>query len=550
MAQKRSKPQALQVDMGTKRKEQQEQGPIKGRFMKLDTKRSALLERARACAALTIPFLLPPEGADENTPLPTPYQGLGARAVNNLAAKLLLALLPPNSPFMRLQLDEELLKKVKKELQKEDIKTLVEEQLAGRERQVTSFIEEKGHRVSVFKLALHLIVTGNALLFIPDDGDIKIYRLDSYVVRRDPMGNVLEIITKELIARDALPLKVQAALAAKFSDKQQEGTQPAVEADEKPLELYTRIVRDGDKVYVTQEVDGIDVLKTLGTEKHVYPVAICPWLALRWTSVDGEDYGRGHVEQYLGDFQALESLSKNILDGAAVASKTIFLVNPNSVTDIDDLIETPNAGFAAGTKDDVHALQVDKYHDLQSATLTAQKLEDRLAAAFLLNSSVQRQAERVTAEEIRYVAQELESSLGGIYSILAIEFQYPYAIRVMAVMQKQRRLGPLPSGVNPIITTGMEALGRGHDLNKLLTFMDICQKGGEQAMAAVNWADFFTRVATGLGMELGALIKSPEQMAAEQQQSMMANMAQGAAPGVAQEVVKGAMQQGIQPAQQ
>lgn len=94
--------------------------------------------------------------------------------------------------------------------------------------------------------------------------------------------------------------------------------------------------------------------------------------------MDGEDYGRGHVEQYLGDFQALESLSKNILEGAAVASKTIFLVNPNSVTDIDDLIDTPNAGFAAGTKDDVHALQVDKYHDLQSATLTAQKLEERL----------------------------------------------------------------------------------------------------------------------------------------------------------------------------
>lgn len=57
------------------------------------------------------------------------------------------------------------------------------------------------------------------------------------------------------------------------------------------------------------------------------------------------------------------------------------------------------------------------------------------------------------------MAQELESALGGIYSILAIEFQYPYALRVMAVMQKQRRLGPLPAGVNPIITTGMEALG-------------------------------------------------------------------------------------------
>ena len=40
--------------------------------------------------------------------------------------------------------------------------------------------------------------------------------------------------------------------------------------------------------------------------------------------------------------------------------------------------------------------------------------------------SVQRDAERVTAAEVTLMANELENSLGGIYSILTQEFQLKY----------------------------------------------------------------------------------------------------------------------------
>ncbi|WP_416142518.1 portal protein [Escherichia coli] len=46
------------------------------------------------------------------------------------------------------------------------------------------------------------------------------------------------------------------------------------------------------------------------------------------------------------------------------------------------------------------------------------------------NSAVQRTGERVTAEEIRYVASELEDTLGGVYSILSQELQLPL-VRVL-----------------------------------------------------------------------------------------------------------------------
>ena len=48
-----------------------------------------------------------------------------------------------------------------------------------------------------------------------------------------------------------------------------------------------------------------------------------------------------------------------------------------------------------------------------------------MSYAFLLNTAIQRDAERVTAQEIRYMAQQLETAMGGIYSLLSQEFQLP-----------------------------------------------------------------------------------------------------------------------------
>ena len=68
--------------------------------------RETYLTRARRSAELTIPTLMPPSGHSSATEYPTPYQSVGARGVNNLASKLLLTLLPPNSPFFRLTIDD------------------------------------------------------------------------------------------------------------------------------------------------------------------------------------------------------------------------------------------------------------------------------------------------------------------------------------------------------------------------------------------------------------------------------------------------------------
>ena len=204
-----------------------------------------------------------------------------------------------------------------------------------------------------------------------------------------------------------------------------------------------------------------------------------------------------------------------------------------------------NGGFVPGRPDDIAPLQLEKSQDLQIAKSTCDALEQRLSYAFMLNSAVQRQAERVTAEEIRYVAGELEDTLGGIYSILTQELQLPLVNRLIIQLQSIGMLSDMPENiVQPAVTTGVEALGRGHDYNKLTTFMSTISAVPEAA-AVVNWGNFTRAVGSACNIDTTGIILTPEEIQQRQQQDLMSNMATAATPNL----TKG-MMDSMQPKQQ
>jgi len=113
------------------------QDTAKERYEKLKQDREHFLDRAQECSELTIPSLLPPDGFHSSSDLYNPFQSVGARGVNNLASKLLLLLLPPNSPFFRLSIAGN----AKKELEtQKDLKSEIEKSLATIEREVSAKI--------------------------------------------------------------------------------------------------------------------------------------------------------------------------------------------------------------------------------------------------------------------------------------------------------------------------------------------------------------------------------------------------------------------------
>jgi hypothetical protein len=480
----------------------------------LEGKRYQYLDRSRSCSKLTLPYVMPEEGHGPHSRLDTPFQGVGARGVNNLASKLLLALLPPNAPFFRLNIDKYALAN---EGAPEELISEIETSLQQVEESVMSEISREAYRTAIHAALKHLIVTGNVLLYMPDEGGIRVFHLDRFVVDRDPMGNVLHIATKENLSYEAVDDEVKEALASS-------GGQPTDE-----IHLYTAACREGDNFVIYQDVNGVALPSSGGTVKADKN----PFIPLRFSRIDGESYGRGYVEEYLGDLQSLEGLTRAIVEGSAAAAKVMFLVNPNGTTRARTLAESPSGAIVQGNAADVTTLQLNKVNDFRTAQASIQVISDRLGSAFLLTSGVVRNAERVTAEEIRMLSQELESALGGLYSLLSTEMQLPFVNRLMDVMKRKKKLPALPKDVvSPVIITGVEALGRGNDLQKLDLFLaGAAQVVGPQAVAEfVNVGEYFQRRATSLGIKTAGLVKSQEEMQAEQQQAQQMAMLQQVAP--------------------
>ena len=515
------------------------EGSCSSRYNRLTSKRDYYLDRARETAELTIPALLPPEGFTSASDIYTPFQSVGARGVNNLSSKLLMLLLPPNTPFFRLMPDSDTLKELEEQ---PDIKQEVEGSLSKIERQLMDEIEVGAFRVAVFEALKHMIIAGNTLVHVPDNGALKVFPLSNYVIRRGPDGSVQEIIVKELISKQDLGLE-----SPEYESADGSYGDSYVPNDAKPI--YTKIIKVGDVYQVYQEIDDQIIEESYGE----YPLDLLPWLPLRMVRVDGEDYGRSFAEEQLGDLRSLEGLTQALVESAAAASKLVFMVRPNATTRKSDIAEANNGDVVTGSPDDVTVLQSGKYQDMRVVLDAVQRIEERLKFVFLLNESIQRNADRVTAEEIRFMANELESALSGVYSLLSVEFQLPLVRILMKRMQAKGKIPKLPKdSITPVIVTGTAALGRGNDLQKLKSFLqDLITLTGASpnSIQRIKTGDLIRRLATGHGIEVQGLIRSDEEiqsmMQQQQQQALMQQGLTEAVKGAAPEAGKQMIQQGI-----
>ncbi len=526
----------------------QPKGELAQEYERLKPARQPFLDRARANAKLTIPALCPEEGDNSYTTYKNPAQDSGAEGVNHLAAKLLTTLFPTQTTFFKYTLEESVIQEAE-EAEKANpqlraaggsIRGSLEKKLLERERIIQDYVEQKAFRVQLGEVFKYLIVTGNALLRFTTEGGLKIHKLATYVVERDASGNVLQVITHENISFRALPDEIQARISARSPD--------LIECDK--LNLYTRwkLDRMGDKWDTIQEVAGLVVEETKGDfVKDELPV-----IPLRWTAQTDESYGRSMVEDHMGSLESLEILTDYVNATARAAAKTIFLVNPMSVTKPRELAKVPNLGFVEGKEGDIRAFGIEKLQEMRIAEARIDKLERKLAAAFLMNSSVQRDAERVTAEEIRYLVQELQTAFGGVYSVFSQELQLPLLKHIEATLRKDKKLWNLPADtVRPIIVTGIEALGRGHSLDGLMQFLTIAERLGDEGLAEINKREVELRAATYLGVDTDGLLKTQAEKDAEKQreaelmrQQQTTDLIKPAVPAIAQGAVAGMAAEG------
>ncbi len=498
--------------------------------------RQTYLDEAFKSSKLTIPSVVPDNQDIRNRTIPIeltkPFQSLGARGVNNLSAKLLMTLLPSASSFFRYVLSEAV--KEEAESINADL-TELQSKLARREARINSEVEIQGIRPKAYQAIRHLLIAGNVTLYKDPKDGMRVYPLNSYVAKRDGTGKLLDLIICEQVDKESITDEDVLAIVRMHGSGESTDVK---DADRKTVDLYTRIILNEKGRYESwQEICKQEIE---GTRKTWDP-ELLPWMCLRYTSIDGEDYGRGFVEEYRGDLTSFEQLSRDIQFASANAAKVVWRISPNSVLKPKKFMDTPNGGAVSGEKDDIEAMRVDKTGDLQVATMQMDRLEKALSASFMLNSSFQRNAERVTAEEIRRLAQELEDTLGGVFSLLSQEFQLPLALVLEAdLVRSDKKFGKLPKGSVRIgVVTGLAAIGRNQELERLVSGLNLVAQVSQvfpELPMYVKQENLSLRIWSGSGVETDGLLKTAKEVQAEMQarqqaaaqQTLGAELAKGA----------------------
>ena len=477
------------------------------RYSKLSGNRSQFLETAVDCSKLTLPYLVQQDTTTRsgNKNLVQPWQSVGAKAVVTLAAKLMLAMLPPQTSFFKLQVRDD---KLGEELDPQ-MKSELDLSFSKMERMVMDYIAASNDRVVVHQALKHLIVSGNALIYMGKDG-LKHFPLQRYVVDRDGNGNIIEIVTKELISRKVLGLEPRPLEEIYPNEPNTSGS------NEDDVEVYTCVKQDPSSGRWTWYQEADDLI--LKDSRSSAPKNASPWLVLRFNTVDGEDYGRGRVEEFLGDLKSLDGLSQALVEGSAVSAKVIFLVSPSATTKPQTLAQAGNGAIVQGRPEDVGVVQVGKQTDFATAAQLAASIEKRILEAFLVMNV--RDSERTTAEEVRMTQRELEEQLGGIFSLLTTEFLVPYLNRTLLVLQRSNQIPKLHKDLTRTkIVAGINALGRGQDREALTTFVQTIAQtlGPEALMRYINPSEAIKRLAAAQGIDILNLVKTEQQLQQEQE---------------------------------
>lgn len=416
-----------------------------------------VISRCTQYAHWTLPQLMADfheVGTTQRAVVERDYQEVGALLVNHLAAKLAKVLFPVEYPFFKTELSENLMKDARQQFSETEIAA----SLARTEMEAMQSLYANASYAQLILMLKHLIVTGNALMYRDSKNKAcTTFGLQSYAVRRDGRGKLLDCVLREHTYVEALPQDVQELL--------RESDRAKYSRPECPVVLYTRIRRvSGTTVtYVTnQQVDTIPV----GADSS-YPEHLCPWFAPTWSLIAGEHYGRGLVEDFAGGFAKLSDLSEAHALYSVELMRVVHLVSSGAGTDIDDLADAETGEYVRGDPASVNVHEAGDARKLQEVSAEIDRVFMRLAKAFMYEANV-RDAERVTAYELARNAQEAETALGGAYSALSAGVQVPLAHVLLTEVRPDALAGIIADDVKLTVIAGVPALGRNSEVQGLM----------------------------------------------------------------------------------
>lgn len=445
------------------------------------------------------------------------YQSKGARLVNSLASKIVQSLIPDNTPFFSIKLDDALQGEVQSGLNISSDQyesQLIQWAADASARAITGTSYSKYSH-----LAKLLVITGNALLYRdPSNYDTSVYSLRQYVVNRDGYGNVTCIIIKERVQVQDLPESLR---ASQFKDK----------PEWENLTLYTQVRLNKQKNVweVTQEVQGITL-----DDVSTYPKNLCPYIVCTANLNTGEHYGRGIVEDYAPDFARLSELSTALQMYEIESLRLLNFVASQTGLDIQQLDDAAVGEYLQAEKDGIFAHEGGTSQKMQVIQAEIQSIFQELSQAFMYTGNF-RQAERVTAEEIRAVIQETNVGHLSVFSHISETFLKPLAHLLLFEVEPKLNLILLNNQAQLQLQVGASVVNKSVQVDRLLQATLSIQQilpVLAQVSPRFNQDAVIDKIMQGFSIDVSEITYTPEQLKQRQEQAALEAQQQQAQSGM------------------
>lgn len=506
------------------------QKKLSDKYKSMQTLREPFVNRAKDYSKLTIKQLLEKSETGSSESKTRAYTSLGAKLVSHLANKVVMTLFPLGHNFFLPKPNADKLDELNKSgLTEDDLKP----QMLAIAKMGTGMLSGIQDRQTQIELAKHLIITGNIAVFYPEGKRCVLIPITDYVCKRSMTGDVNDFVWKTVKSYGELAQDSQAAF--------KRGKSTAPKPTDK-VDIYTGFfLQSNGKFEFIQEVNDVRIQY----EKDVHQDDL-PFDVLRWNKNTGEDYGHSHVEDNAADLFCFIFLTKCMAKGMALMCDVKYIVK-NGMTNIHHLLTSDIGEFITGDINDIGVLQLGKFADYSQVQVVREEYRRELGAAFMMNSAVRRNAERVTTYELKLDAAELESNMGGVYSLLADAWQMPLAKRIIAKMHPS-----LKGTMDFSIVTGLETLGQAGELDKLAQFSQLMQLPNSWSPAVqqrMKWSEYIRDVSYNIGLSSNWIMSDEEfqkEQAAQQQAQQNQQMTDGVAkaiPAIAQPMAQAAVEE-------
>lgn len=416
--------------------------------------RETMMSRKERLAEVTIPSVLADKNYQvKNESLSNGATSLGAQGAINIVNKLMLAMFAPGVSFMRLELAAAEKARFMEQLQLKD-DSLLTDVMAEGEREALRVLEQSGSRPALYEGLSALVCVGDVLMDLSDKDIISFISLRDYAVERNRKGQVLRLVFREITRVQDLEDE---------AEKEYRNAVPNCKPRDK-VTVYTTVRFTRGMYRSTIYVEDVEL-----SPRHSgkWKPENLPWRALTWRLPLGQDYGISLAEDYSNDLGTHDIVSEAMADGSVLASQFRWACNPGGLTQPEDVTGGHNGDVIPADPKDLSLIFANMGNQLSTIMQIEEVYARRIGRGFLMNSAVTRDSERTTAEEVRIQAMELEQSLGGVYSRLAIDMQAPIARWQLRAANINIR----GTKIQPTIITGLDALSRSAELQRLIGFL-------------------------------------------------------------------------------